>query len=186
MADGARIVALAQQQIGQPYVWGGEDPGGFDCSGLVQFVFEQAGMKLPRTARQQQDAVKQIDAGEAQPGDLVFWGDPAHHVGIYVGGGQVLDAPRSGARVKVRKVWGSPTYGRPQGLLSRIGDALIDPFNLADKAKDAVPDVGGAFQGAADGLLAGSRDVVVKGAFALLAVGLIGVGAYQTTRGGGR
>ncbi len=97
----------AASQVGVPYVWGGETPlpaanAGFDCSGLVQWAYGQAGIALPRTAQQQHDAITAVTAAQAQPGDLVFWNDgttSVQHVAIYVGAGIVLEAPSTGSVV---------------------------------------------------------------------------------------
>jgi cell wall-associated NlpC family hydrolase len=101
-ADGALQYALAQ--LGTPYVWGGESPDGFDCSGLVQAAYATAGITLPRVAQQQFDAGPMLPAGEPlQPGDLVFFGDDAahvSHVGMVSGPGLMVDAPFTGAVVR--------------------------------------------------------------------------------------
>lgn len=125
--NAARIaVAWALAQVGTPYVWGGETPGaGFDCSGLVQAAYRAAGISLPRVAQDQYDAGPHLPAGAApQPGDLMFFGasvSSVTHVGIYVGvqGGQavMVDAPHTGADVRVEPApvtpgapWGSDIY----------------------------------------------------------------------------
>ena len=112
----------AASQVGVPYVWGGETPlpatnAGFDCSGLVQWAYAQAGIVLPRTAQQQHDAITSVAAAQAQPGDLVFWNDgttSVQHVAIYVGAGIVLEAPSTGSVVSYAPLW-------PQGLVG-FGD----------------------------------------------------------------
>jgi cell wall-associated NlpC family hydrolase len=117
----ARAVAYALAQLGTPYRWGGEDPGGFDCSGLVQAAYESAGVELPRVAQQQYDATPQLpSATPPQPGDLVFFGaDPHHvsHVGIVVDDGRMVDAPHAGAVVRVESYRWSDYLGatRPTG-----------------------------------------------------------------------
>ncbi|MGH9058742.1 MAG: C40 family peptidase, partial [Acidimicrobiales bacterium] len=86
------------------YLWGGEGPGGFDCSGLVQAAYASAGVSLPRVAQAQFDAGPALPPGQALvPGDLVFFGSSTSdvtHVGIYVGGGDMIDAPHTGAFVR--------------------------------------------------------------------------------------
>ena len=98
-------VAYALDQLGTPYHWGGEGAGGFDCSGLVQAAFAAAGIQLPRVAQAQHDAGPAVPAGQPlQPGDLVFFGaDPADvtHVGIVIGPGEMVDAPHTGAVVRI-------------------------------------------------------------------------------------
>jgi cell wall-associated NlpC family hydrolase len=106
-------IAAAMSKLGTPYRWGGTGNGGYDCSGLVMTAFSAAGKRLPRVASAQYAATQRIGANQAQAGDLVFWGGAsAHHVGIYVGNGQVLHAPRTGDVVKVAPLYGNPTFGR--------------------------------------------------------------------------
>jgi len=98
-------VAYALAQLGTPYLWGGEGARGFDCSGLVQAAYAAAGVGLPRVAQAQYDAGPPVTSGQPlQPGDLVFFGaDPADvtHVGIVVSPGEMVDAPHSGAVVRI-------------------------------------------------------------------------------------
>jgi cell wall-associated NlpC family hydrolase len=98
-------VAYALAQLGTPYSWGGESAAGFDCSGLVQAAYDAAGIELPRVAQDQYEAGPALPAGEPlEPGDLVFFGaDPADvtHVGIVVSPGEMVDAPHSGAVVRI-------------------------------------------------------------------------------------
>ena len=109
----AAAVRFALAQIGRPYVWGGEGPGGFDCSGLVQTAYQAAGVSLPRVAQQQFDAGRRLPPGEPlQPGDLVFFGADARdvtHVGIVVDAGLMVDAPHPGATVR-REPFNWPDY----------------------------------------------------------------------------
>lgn len=103
-ASGA--IAAARTMLGRPYQWGAVGPDSFDCSGLTGWAYRQAGLALPRTSRQQWFAGRQVPLAELAPGDLLFWAtdvtNPAtiHHVGIYVGGGRVIDAPRTGLTVR--------------------------------------------------------------------------------------
>jgi peptidoglycan DL-endopeptidase CwlO len=115
-ARGSSVVAIASRYLGVPYVYGGESPNGFDCSGLVQYVFGQLGVHVPRTAQQQYNAVSHISRSQAHAGDLVFFGSSGgiYHVGIYLGGNMMLDAPHSGTVVQKREIWSaSVTFGRP-------------------------------------------------------------------------
>ncbi len=104
--EASGIVALAERMLGVPYRWGGRTPAGFDCSGLVQYTFEQAGYRVPRTSAQQHRAASPVPIGEAQPGDLVFFAESGRvsHVGIYMGDGRFIHAPATGQRVKVSSI----------------------------------------------------------------------------------
>ncbi len=96
------VVAIAQRYLGIPYLWGGASPKtGFDCSGLVMYVYAQVGIGLSHGATDQQRASKPVPLNALLPGDLVFYGNAgySYHVAIYVGGGQVIEAPRTGALV---------------------------------------------------------------------------------------
>ncbi|MPY57670.1 C40 family peptidase [Streptomyces spongiae] len=96
----AAAVAAARSALGRPYVWGANGPHGFDCSGLMQWSYAQAGVGLPRTSQAQRYAGRQVPMSEAQPGDLVLYRDDASHVGMYAGNGQVIHAPYPGAPVR--------------------------------------------------------------------------------------
>jgi cell wall-associated NlpC family hydrolase len=107
------VLAIAAQYEGLMYSYGGTSPStGFDCSGFTQYVFAKVGISLPRTAEEQRAATTRVS--DPQPGDLVFFGSPAYHVGIYAGNGKMWDSPRSGEAVALRSIWTSNvTYGRP-------------------------------------------------------------------------
>jgi cell wall-associated NlpC family hydrolase len=99
-------VAYALAQLGTPYLWGGEGAGGFDCSGLVQTAYDAAGVQLPRVAQAQYDATaaNAVALDQVQPGDLVFFGGSLAaitHVGIVVSPGEMVDAPHTGAVVRI-------------------------------------------------------------------------------------
>ena len=104
-AAAAGAVSYALAQLGTPYQWGGDEPGGFDCSGLAQAAYASAGIQLPRTAQEQYDAGPPVPAGEQlEPGDLVFFGtDPNNvsHVGILINAAEMVDAPHTGAAVRI-------------------------------------------------------------------------------------
>ncbi|NHA67960.1 C40 family peptidase [Phycicoccus flavus] len=105
------VVNIARGLLGIPYVYGGSTPSGFDCSGFTMYVFGKAGVSLPRTAAQQQAAATPVS--DPQPGDLVFFGSPAWHVGIYTGGGMMVDSGKPGEVTQERAVFsGVSGYGR--------------------------------------------------------------------------
>ncbi len=105
-ATGAAAVALAKEQLGTPYVFGGEAPGGFDCSGLIQWTYRQLGVELPRVSWQQGKTGTAVSPEQAQAGDLVYFDRPGQvdHIGIYAGDGTWVVAPHTGAQVRVEKV----------------------------------------------------------------------------------
>lgn len=94
-----KAIAFAYSALGTPYVWGGTGPGGYDCSGLVQAAWAAAGVSIPRDTYQQWAALPHIPASAIQPGDLLFY-DGIGHVAMYIGNGQIIDAPRSGLTVQ--------------------------------------------------------------------------------------
>ena len=98
---GARAADAARALLGVPYRYGGQDPSGFDCSGLVWYVYRQLGVSLPRRALDQRRAVAPVGRDDLIPGDLVFFSSPADHVGIYLGAGDFVHAPSSGKDVRV-------------------------------------------------------------------------------------
>lgn len=167
----ADLVALANQQLGKPYVFGAEGPNSFDCSGLMQWLYGHFGVKLPRLAHQQANyGIPIPKSGPLKPGDMVFssWdGRKSSHVGIYVGNNQIINAPQPGERVKlqtlssgylahvdaVRRVPGVDGVAGPASTTTGVG--LPDPFGAADKLTEAVKGIGasisstvGAFESA--------------------------------------
>lgn len=104
-SPGARIaVQTAYDQIGKPYRYGASGPDSFDCSGLTMFSWGRAGISLPHSSRAQYGATKRVARESLQPGDLVFFGSPIHHVGIYIGNGSMINAPESGSTVGIRSI----------------------------------------------------------------------------------
>ncbi len=99
----AQVVFTAMQMVGVPYRWGGSTPQGFDCSGLVQYVYSNAGLRLPRTAADQMDASAPVTLENAQAGDLLFFRDGGRtsHVAIYLGDGRFVHAPSTGSQVSL-------------------------------------------------------------------------------------
>jgi cell wall-associated NlpC family hydrolase len=116
-----QILTIALKQLGDPYRAGGAGPDSFDCGGFTQFVFKRAlGMDIARTSWGQYDQVQRVKTKEALPGDLVFFFEGgAHHVGIYLGDGQMIDAPEPGKRISVNPISGS-WWGRSFTGIGRI------------------------------------------------------------------
>ncbi|MGH3579563.1 MAG: C40 family peptidase, partial [Mycobacterium sp.] len=101
VAGGAgTAVAVAEAQVGKPYVWGASGPGSFDCSGLTMFAWSAAGVHLSHYTVSQYDSTTHISLGDIRPGDLLFNGSLGH-VAMYVGGGMMVEAPYTGANVRV-------------------------------------------------------------------------------------
>jgi cell wall-associated NlpC family hydrolase len=100
----SRAVQVALAQLGKPYRWGHEGPSSYDCSGLVLYAWRAAGRSLPHSSRMQYASTQRVSISQLQPGDLVFFGRPIHHVGMYIGGGQMVEASRSGVPVRTRSI----------------------------------------------------------------------------------
>ncbi|MFC8565632.1 NlpC/P60 family protein [Streptomyces sp. NPDC057245] len=100
-----KALAFAQAQIGKPYVWGATGPGSYDCSGLTQGAWKAAGVTLPRTTYDQVNAGTTVSVSQAQPGDLVFFYDDISHVGLYIGDGKMIHAPKPGAYVREESIF---------------------------------------------------------------------------------
>lgn len=106
------VVGIAMQYLGVPYVWGGESPAGFDCSGFVAYVYAQVGVSLPHYTGAQWNAGVPVAASDLEPGDLVFF-DGLGHVGLYIGGGEFIHAPHTGDVVKISSLseaWYAANY----------------------------------------------------------------------------
>ncbi|TDO54266.1 cell wall-associated NlpC family hydrolase [Kribbella sp. VKM Ac-2527] len=118
----AAAIAFALSQLGEPYVWGADGPGSWDCSGLTMGAWERAGVQLPHYSVAQYEQVRHISEDELRPGDLIFWAenhdDPGtiFHVAMYLGGGRMVHAPRAGRPVTIDSIyyWEDPDFfGRP-------------------------------------------------------------------------
>jgi cell wall-associated NlpC family hydrolase len=108
--NGSAVVADAEKYLGVPYVWGGESNSGLDCSGLVQKTFKDLGIDVPRIASDQQKVGQAVPSlKDAQPGDLLFFGQPAYHVAIYMGNNKLIESPEPGKTVHITDVYQQPT-----------------------------------------------------------------------------
>jgi cell wall-associated NlpC family hydrolase len=115
-------VSWARQRVGLPYQWGGAGPDSYDCSGLTMEAWQHAGVQLPHSSRAQYAQVAKISYSELRPGDLIFYatnpGNPGtiHHVTLYLGGNEMIEAPYTGATVRIvplRPDGAMPYAGRP-------------------------------------------------------------------------
>jgi cell wall-associated NlpC family hydrolase len=110
----AAAIAAGQSVLGTPYRWGGTSPAtGFDCSGFTSWAWAQAGVRIPRTSRAQFAGTQRVPLDQLQPGDLVFFGSPIHHVGLYIGGGMMMHSPRTGDVAKISPIYRG--FGSPVG-----------------------------------------------------------------------
>jgi cell wall-associated NlpC family hydrolase len=126
---GRTVVAVAKQYVGAPYRWGGASPSGFDCSGLVRYVYAQVGVVLPHNAAQQYRLGTPVARDELEPGDLVFF-DRLRHNGIYVGDGRFIHARQTGRRVAIARLddeWYSSHF---------VGARRLDPSAPAGDSED--------------------------------------------------
>ncbi len=113
------VVSIAMQYLGVPYVWGGADPSGFDCSGFVVYVFAQVGVSLPHYTGALWNQGVPVSQDQLEPGDLVFF-NGVGHVGIYIGGGEFIHAPHTGDVVKISSMddpWYGSTYDGARRIL---------------------------------------------------------------------
>ncbi|MCD9873421.1 C40 family peptidase [Streptomyces guryensis] len=100
-----KALAFARAQIGKPYVWGATGPGSYDCSGLTQAAWKAAGVSLPRTTYDQVNVGTTVSLADARPGDLIFFYDDISHVGVYIGNGMMIHAPKPGAYVREESIY---------------------------------------------------------------------------------
>jgi cell wall-associated NlpC family hydrolase len=111
----AQVVDYALRFVGAPYVWAGSTPSGFDCSGFTQYVYKHFGIYLPHSSRMQAGYGTAVSRANLKPGDLVFFFSPIHHVGIYIGGGKMVNAAGTGKGVRIDYLWSS--YNRACRIL---------------------------------------------------------------------
>lgn len=109
--QGRKAVEFATAQIGKPYEWGAEGPQAFDCSGLTSQAWASAGLAIPRTSQQQWKQLRHVDVADMRPGDLVVYFQDASHVGMYVGDGNIVHAPRPGRTVTIAGAGSMPILG---------------------------------------------------------------------------
>jgi cell wall-associated NlpC family hydrolase len=126
------VVSIALQYLGVPYVWAGATPSGFDCSGLVQYVFAQLGVALPHNAAAQfhDPAAVSVPRNQLQPGDLVFF-NGLDHVGIYMGNGEFIDAPHTGTDVRIDSLRGGWAATHYDGAKRIVGASFDNPTGTA-------------------------------------------------------
>jgi len=168
-ADVAIKYALAQ--VGKPYQWGGTGPDAYDCSGLVQQSYRAAGINLPRTSEMMLGTGQKIDAQYIAPGDLLF-PDPGH-VQIYIGQGNIVEAPSTGLKVRVVPVWGmnDPTYPLWTARRVTAPGAVAGTGTLTAQSVSApgiVGDLTAGTGGLLGGLLGGNAASTVSGLLGLI------------------
>jgi cell wall-associated NlpC family hydrolase len=100
----AKAIAAAMSKIGSPYVWAAAGPNSFDCSGLVMWAWAQAGRSLPHSSAAMWSSTRHVSLSALQPGDLIFYGSPVHHVALYIGGGTIVHAPNAGSSVRTNSI----------------------------------------------------------------------------------
>jgi len=193
-----QLIATAAKYLGVPYAYGGSTPAGFDCSGFVQYVMHAVGISMPRTSEDQATIGQPISGQQAAPGDLVFFSDNGSdwsHVGIYLGAGQMIDAPHTGATVRTENVAGFAPYTQyrrvipgnsagTNGLSVQLAAQMFpggnwDPLNWFGSAANSVASpVVGAIENSV-------KDIVnwgIKGVFVLGGVGLVVLGLAMSAR----
>jgi cell wall-associated NlpC family hydrolase len=175
-ANAAGAISFAQQQLGEPYVFGAEGPDSWDCSSLMQAAYRSIGVNIPRTTYQQINVGKDVPVKDAQPGDLLFYPDGSHVV-MAIGGGKVIQAPHTGDVVKISPLIPSQ-YGRAKRIVGSVG-TLSNSQSSASKSKSGVASTSTA---AVSGGRYGSTEEVDALAAALAGGG--GGGAQQITSTG--
>ena len=157
-ATGTAVVEAARKHLGVPYLWGGTDPDkGFDCSGLVQHAYRQAGIEMPKWSRHQATmGVEVASLDDALPGDVLAFGEPVNHVAIYLGDGRMLHAPRSGDVVRTTEI------DRPIATIRRI----VGPDPAGPTASPGIEPAGPAPVPTPSGFAAGEAEARYQSLFA--------------------
>ncbi|MFJ8632656.1 C40 family peptidase [Streptomyces sp. NPDC093568] len=109
--ESARAIRFAKKQLGKPYKWGAEGPKSYDCSGLTSEAWAHAGTRIPRTSQEQWARLERVPLTELRPGDLVVYFPDATHVAMYLGKGKVVQAPRTGEKIKISPIASNPVLG---------------------------------------------------------------------------
>ncbi|WP_328750464.1 NlpC/P60 family protein [Streptomyces sp. NBC_00285] len=136
--EGEEALGYARRQLGKPYEWGAEGPKTYDCSGLTSQAWAHAGTPIPRTSQEQWAQLPRVPLDELRPGDLVIYFPEATHVAIYLGEGQVIEAPRTGEQVKISPIAAHPLLGAvrpdhlPEGARGTARPATADPHPRGD------------------------------------------------------
>lgn len=136
------VVSAAESKLGDPYEWGATGPNAFDCSGLMQWAYGQAGIKIPRTSQEQRSAGEVISLSDAQPGDLVTYSypgesgnpTPGNHVGMYIAPGTMIDAPTQGEDVKIQPI----DMAHLDRVVHITGNTSVSSTSSADLSADGI------------------------------------------------
>lgn len=136
LVTNADAIGWVFSELGKPYLWGGTGPGQFDCSGLMQFAWHQAGVDIPRVAADQDTWTIPVPLSQLLPGDLVFFGQSdIHHVGMYIGDGLMINAPHTGDVIRVSSIWWSDLAG-----FGRVHDPNVPvPVHVSPSATQPAP-----------------------------------------------
>jgi len=133
---GANLVTEAEKYLGTPYVWGGTNANGFDCSGLVQYVYSQLGVSIGRTTTQQSKEGTAVAKKDLQPGDIVFFGDPSNpdHEGMYIGNGKIIQSPHTGDVVKETNLSDMSNYAGARRIITDSSSATGSSTDIIKQA----------------------------------------------------
>jgi peptidoglycan DL-endopeptidase CwlO len=135
-----KLITSAQSSLGKPYVWGGSGPDSFDCSGLIYYWYNRLGVKMPRIAFQQAATGQRTDIKNLVPGDFVGFGSDVHHIAIYLGNNQILEAPHHGVPVRIRTLGkGEDDFGVHLNLPGGSGSSGAPSGDLSDLLSEGGP-----------------------------------------------